>query len=400
MAIKGISEVRRLPRLGKIRLGIRQQSGKGREYPKAVDYFVVRPDRCTSEMAARAFHKEYGDKPRELDIMFPTDNKEQFFPQWYRRYGKGTGLICKGDGELAVELDRETGEMKEIPCTPDCPWLEKKHCRPVGTLLFLLYKVPGLGAWQIDTSSYHSIVNLNSAIDFVRTLTGGRIAMIPLKLVIRPKEVTADGWKKVVYVLDLASEKIRLEDILRASQQPIGTVLALPELNLDEAPDDLYPQSLIEDDEQKPEAQEQEAQEQEAQEDPIDAELHKAWDQLSTPPAKRKAILAKPKLNKEKLLASLHAEIARRKARDEAQRKQEQEAQHAQQEEQGQNAQGRAEKQEGNGNNTLDASEAMQNDNANSVNTELKEEKNPVKHAMKLFEGEVIPPKVEQGTLL
>jgi len=134
----------------------------------------------------------------------------------------GTGLLCKGDGEAAVECDRETGEIREVECDPcSCVWLQKKHCRPVGTLQFLLYRVPGVGVWQIDTSSYHSIVNINSAVDFIKGLTGGRIAMIPLKLVVRPKEVTVEGRKKVIYVLDLASEHLRLEDILKAARHTV-----------------------------------------------------------------------------------------------------------------------------------------------------------------------------------
>ena len=39
--IKELSDVRRLPRLGKIHLGVKAKNEKGVEYPKAVDYFVV-----------------------------------------------------------------------------------------------------------------------------------------------------------------------------------------------------------------------------------------------------------------------------------------------------------------------------------------------------------------------
>ncbi|HHV62348.1 MAG TPA: hypothetical protein GXX51_06890 [Firmicutes bacterium] len=246
MPIKGLSEVRRLPRIGKVRLGIKETSQKsGNEFPRPVDYFVVNADQTTSEAAAEAFHRVYGDKPRELDIMFPVEDRDKFFAQFYRRYGSGTGLLCKGDGETAMELNRETGEIQEIECNPtECEWVQKGHCRPVGTLQFLLYKVPGLGVWQIDTSSYNSIINLNSAIDFVRALTGGRIAMIPLKLVIRPKEVQVEGKKKTVYVLDLAQEGIRLQDILTASKAPLSQFL-IPGADFNEVPDDLYPASLI-----------------------------------------------------------------------------------------------------------------------------------------------------------
>ena len=41
MAIKGVSEVRRLPRCGKIRLGIKKKTKEGVEYPAEVDYFIL-----------------------------------------------------------------------------------------------------------------------------------------------------------------------------------------------------------------------------------------------------------------------------------------------------------------------------------------------------------------------
>lgn len=38
--IKGLSNVRRLPRLGKIRLGVKRQKEGGKVYPVEVDHFI------------------------------------------------------------------------------------------------------------------------------------------------------------------------------------------------------------------------------------------------------------------------------------------------------------------------------------------------------------------------
>lgn len=242
MPIKGVSEVRQIPRIGKIRLGVKV-AGQNSDYPKAVDYFVCVADQSTPEWAAKAFHAAYGDKPKTLDIMFPLNDTEKFFPQWYRRYGKGTGLICKGNGETAI-LRTESGDVEQ-KCDPEnCEFYKKKLCRHIGTIQFLLPQVQGLGIWQIDTTSYHSIVNLNSGIDFVKGITGGRIAWLPLKLSVGPKEVAPDGKKKTVYVMSIDNEQVRMKDILEASRlKPIH--LLLPDLNMDEAPDDLYPASVL-----------------------------------------------------------------------------------------------------------------------------------------------------------
>ena len=68
--IKGVSDQRRLPRLGKIRLGVKATAKSGKEYPVEKDYFVVPP-----EVAAI-----YGEQPKELDVMLPVNDPEVCFP--------------------------------------------------------------------------------------------------------------------------------------------------------------------------------------------------------------------------------------------------------------------------------------------------------------------------------
>ena len=105
MPIKDLSDRQRVPRLDKIRLGIKVPGAKS-DYPKAVDYFV-----CPEEVRA-----VYGEKPKQLKIAFHSDDLEEIFSQYYKRYGSGTGLVCKGDGELAMTLIPGKKRMQEIPC--------------------------------------------------------------------------------------------------------------------------------------------------------------------------------------------------------------------------------------------------------------------------------------------
>ncbi len=240
MPIDNLSDRVRIPRLGKIHLGIKATSPKtGAEYPKATDYFV-----CPDEV------KEiYGEKPRELDIMFPVEELEQFAPQFLRAYSQTQGLVCIGDGIKARrKLDTETGAMassktiewawREMPCdAQECPEYSAKKCRRVLNLLFLLPKVSGLGAWQIDSSSYNSIININSMAKMLQGILG-RCSMIPLTLVLRPQDVSPSGIKKkTVYVLDIKQD-IKLADLAQKAQLPPSKML-LPEVT-GEIPEDLY----------------------------------------------------------------------------------------------------------------------------------------------------------------
>lgn len=228
MAIKGVSEIRRLPRAGKIRLGIKVPV-KGKEdvfRPAAVDYFVV-----PEEVAA-----VYGDKPKSLNILFPIEEAPQFFSQFYKKYTAG-GLQCRGDGEVATRLT-EAGAMEPCECKGEsCPDYGSKKCRRIGVLQFLLPDVPGIGVYQISTTSFHSIVNINSAIDYIKALCG-RIRMIPLTLKVEDQMAQPNGKKKIVHVLNIDTN-IRLADLQAAGQiEASKSQLAIPAP--DETEEDLF----------------------------------------------------------------------------------------------------------------------------------------------------------------
>jgi len=244
MPIKGVSEVIRLPRLGKIRLGIKKESANGVPYPSPTDYFV-----CPEEV-----RKVFGEKPQELRIMFPTEDETQWASQFLRCYSASRGLICRGDGEMAVaRVDLRTGEiagkdagateLKEITCSPaNCTYYQRAQCRRVMNLQFLLPDCPGFGVYQLDTSSFHSIVNINSSLELIRGICG-RLGMLPLLLKLVEQEVQPEGKKKKIRVLSLTAPYSLLE-IQKYARLPPGQVLLLPAPD-SEAPDDLFPDEIL-----------------------------------------------------------------------------------------------------------------------------------------------------------
>ena len=244
MPIKGVSEVVRLPRLGKIRLGIKKENADGTIYPSPTDYFV-----CPEEV-----RKVFGERPRELRIMFPTDDETQWASQYLRCYSATRGLICRGDGLTAmakvdihtgeiVDKESEITELCEITCNPaKCVFHQQGQCRRVMNLQFLLPDCPGFGVYQLDTSSFYSIVNVNSSLELIRGICG-RLAMIPLSLKLVDQEVLPEGKKKTVRVLSLTAP-YSLAEIQRYAQTPPGRVLLLPAPD-SEAPDDLFPSEVF-----------------------------------------------------------------------------------------------------------------------------------------------------------
>jgi hypothetical protein len=246
MPIQGLTEKRRLPRLGKLHLGIKKTktvNGREVEYPSAVDYFVCPPE----------VQKIFGEKPKELRILIPVEDEERWASQYYRSYTKTRGLVCKGDGINAVRMvDVETGTladsksqkviMKDTPCQGrECPDYNKQ-CREVMNLQFLLPEVAGLGIWQIDTGSINSIRNINSASELIKRIYG-RISMIPLLLTVEPYSVQdPDGKKRDVYVLNLRTNQTLLELMETARTKRLTTGEGEPMMP---EPDDELPELIM-----------------------------------------------------------------------------------------------------------------------------------------------------------
>jgi hypothetical protein len=252
MPIKGLSDARRIPRIGKIGLGVLKQvmkSGKMVQYPAEVNYFVLKPRTPNESERQRLidkFHELYGDEPKSIDIMLPLSDRELVFPQDYKRYGSSTLLQCKGDGETASCLkeqaegleviSQENGRVTVKCLGQECPYYtggttvsKKKKCSEVATLQVLLPAMPGAGVWQVTTGSKHSIMNINGSLDFLEAIVG-RINMVPLKLERIQQEIQHDGKKRTHYPLSLNADII-LADLQGWAQiDATKVLLELPEV--------------------------------------------------------------------------------------------------------------------------------------------------------------------------
>lgn len=255
--IIGMSDIRRLPRVGKIHLGRRLKSQRGTEYPKESDDFVI--DELPEVIAV------YGPHPKELDIIIPVEDQGIFFPQCYKLYGSASSLVCIGDGQSAMRDEKkvikadtlvENGEKGngriEVLCVgPDnCAYGNEHGCRRVGLFRFLLHKVTMGGVYQIDTGSFNSIVDLNSSLDLIRSqmaaITGQpRIAGIPLILKRVPTETRYEGKKAVHYCLRLEL-RYTLDELRRVGERiaaPAPKVLIDAPTIEQEVEEDLIPAS-------------------------------------------------------------------------------------------------------------------------------------------------------------
>jgi len=252
-SIEGLTDRVRLPRLGKIRLGVKVDVGTANEHPRDLDYFVV------PEEVAKILND---DKPRELRIMFPIDDQAEIFPQALKRYGSNAGLKCSGNGARAKEMDPLTGQLqgKDCPCEhlrtrtreyyKDEDGQNKRcDCAIHATLNFVLPDVNIAGVYQIETNSINSIIDINSGMKYIRGILAdahgiGSLQGIYLKLVreatvVYPKtKKHPEGEKQIRHTLKLYPD-FDLRNVPRLSDNAKTYFLDHKQHRLDTSPDNV-----------------------------------------------------------------------------------------------------------------------------------------------------------------
>ena len=180
MPIRGLADNPRMPRIGKIRLGIKVKNSEGKEYPKALDHFVC-PEDVVEALRDKVPFCDGSCKvepgPTMIPIMFVTDDLDQALSDAFRAYTQSNGLVCKGDGYNADALldadalkardgdvsaplpvtawanrNSKTTVRVQIECwgegydgKPPCPLYEKKGCKKMMMPQFAIVDAPGIG---------------------------------------------------------------------------------------------------------------------------------------------------------------------------------------------------------------------------------------------------------------
>ena len=246
--IAGMFDSRRMPRLGKVRLGhlVPNASGNG-QHPEELPYF-----RFDDETLERwpTIRELYGDEPTRLDVCFPAEDNHANFGQNYKLYGH-SGLKCRGDGstayrrycskchEMSCQCHAPTQyEIVPCPCDlldPDLTPNANNRCSLVGTIRFFLYKITMAGVFEITTGSKNSVVDVLSGMDMARAIVG-RLANVPAVLERKPMTVHPNGRTATKHTLSLLLPD-ELAQVERMLNEPTARALfALPP-SRDEAQD-------------------------------------------------------------------------------------------------------------------------------------------------------------------
>ena len=202
---------RRLREVGRIRLGEKAVSSKGKTYPTKLSTFrFTSADKQSIDMVAANYGGEVKiwdgasvgtqwellTESSVLDVIVPPVDLawSQYMELWS---GGGCQRRC----------DRQTNIITDSPCVcdPDNP-----ECKPTTRLGVILTAVDGIGVWRLESHGWGAATELNGAIEVLRVVQN-RGSMVPARLLLeqrQSKRINQDTGKPETFnfavpVLDL-----------------------------------------------------------------------------------------------------------------------------------------------------------------------------------------------------
>lgn len=217
-----------LPERGHIKIGRRGEmrkgvSGNDFQLPVKLDHFLITtmergPDKnfLPDTGLMRAIAERTGEPETRLTkipVRLLYDDVTLNFPTRYAAY-LGATLWCSGDGANAQRRAPDVNQIAYVGRDCPCERIERGFkpkdksdpaCKINGVLSVLIDGVAGVGGvWKFRTTSFNSTLGLLGALAYIRAVTGGKLANLPLVLSVSPKQVsTPDGQPQTVYVVGL-----------------------------------------------------------------------------------------------------------------------------------------------------------------------------------------------------
>ncbi len=166
MAIKNVNP--RPLRAGHIRLGAPKT---GNRPGKNIETFRIDSDGFPQEV----INARLGENPKEVHIYFPKlfqtneENLAFIFDSGYEYY-RGGKRWCAGDGVSANRV-LENNELGVVPCPCDA-LNQQGGCKQYGVMRVGIQNIPYIGFWEVRTTSWRSIGQIQQVIGIYQNLLG------------------------------------------------------------------------------------------------------------------------------------------------------------------------------------------------------------------------------------
>lgn len=257
-SIPGFSDRTELPRLGKLRLGVKAQKGTATEHPTETDHFVLDLSAAVPAKDAEAivalFTSLYGATPQVIrNVRLVSNDVESTFSSAYEWWRAGK-LACHGNGiEALRKIEGEWVDWTaDHPCAnAGCPDFGKKKCGLISRLRVMIPDVSVSGFFQVDTGSVYSSMNILNGINMAASLTAQalgeqRLMTMPFTLLRAPQPIEFEGRLNTHYIIHLQPMNLTMagmEQRLSAAPQMLTAGTPLIPDEADDLPEELVPTS-------------------------------------------------------------------------------------------------------------------------------------------------------------
>lgn len=193
------------PILGRISIG-KVVERNGKRLPEKDDQFTI-----TSQVQNRdgwvlhpideELRKAQGGKIRSIPMRLMFNDPDLNFRANYSFFDRQTGRpICVGNGDTCKRYT--TDEIESFPCpSPDaCELAKGGNCKPYGRLNVILGEEDALGSFIFRTTGFNSIRTIVARLQYLKAVSGDRLACIPLELRLRGKSTRQSHGSSIYYV--------------------------------------------------------------------------------------------------------------------------------------------------------------------------------------------------------
>jgi hypothetical protein len=216
------------PLLGRITLGHTELRGSGDEVrgiPKKDDHFTIttlmqNADRSWEVHPLQATLVKGNEKLTRIPVRIAYNDVALTLHNSYSAFDAKTGrVLCCSDGETAKRITEDGVKPMACPRPEACEYGQRQRCRNMTRAYF---QVDGqddpLASFVLRSTSWNTLTSLTGRLERLSGLTGGKLAGMPLMLILRSK-TTTQSCRTPIYYADLTlRDGMTLFDTIEAAR--------------------------------------------------------------------------------------------------------------------------------------------------------------------------------------
>jgi len=186
------------PVIGRITMGHTVVKADSKTLPVKDDHFSLttlvqeKRDRSWGKHPLEARHAKSDEKLRAIPVTIAFNDVNLNLNNRFSAFDVKSGrVLCAGNGEKARRATEDGVQDIACPRPEGCEYGQRQRCKNMSRAYF---KVEGqsdeLGVFILRTTSYNSLNYLATRLSELHGLTGGRIAGMPMMLVMESKTTT------------------------------------------------------------------------------------------------------------------------------------------------------------------------------------------------------------------